>query len=213
MEQTGTPKKQRKLPPPLSEEEYQAVKERYPNLDWNDEDQSYMTKRGTKSNAGMLRHLSPMSDEVRAMGTEAMKEKFRPQWDKFILFMSQGIRVSEAAKKAGLTYTAVRARYRSDPEFHQRWDEAEAQAAEPVEDSLYAAAINGNVPAAVKWLEKRSAERWPGDKVQIEQKNVYELDASDRIGNIIALMAQLQRRAELDAGAVVIDVESSEPEE
>src|ERR1700752_5339691 len=201
-----------KVSVPLAWEDYQVIKGRFPDLVWNDEDQSYITKKGTKSYARKLFYFKPLTLEQIAKGREVKAERLSTGWEKFLQQIQNGVRLAEAARRCGFTYTSVKNRLRDDPEFRERFLDAEAQASEPVEDALFDAAINGNVPAAVKWLEKRSPDRWPGDKVQIEQKNVYELDASDRIGNIIALMARLQQRAELDAGHAVIDVESSEPE-
>lgn len=205
------PGKLGKVSVPLPWDEYQKVKGKYPHLDWDDEDQSYTTKKGTKSYARKLYYFKPLTPELIAKGRDTKAERLANGWEKFLQQLQNGARVAEAARRAGFGYMTVKNRYREDPEFRRRWDEAEAQAAEPVEDALFDAAINGNVPAAVKWLEKRSPDRWPGDKVQIEQKNIYELDASDRIGNIVALMARLQQRAELDAGPVV-DVEAIEPD-
>ena len=206
------PRKRRKDEEPLTWEEYQSVKGRWPTKDWNDEDQSFTTKKGTKSYARKLYYFNPLTEEQRAAGRRIWNEQRAEGWDKFVDHVRKGLRISEAAKRAGYSYTSVQARMREDPAFKEKVKLAEAEAAEPVEDSLFNAAINGNVPAAIKWLEKRSADRWPGDKVSIEQKNVYEIDAGDRVGNIIALMARLAERAELDAGTPYIDVESVEPE-
>ena len=70
---------------------------------------------------------------------------------------------------------------------------------------------SGNVPAAVKWLEKRSSERWPSDKVQIESKHIVELEAGEYLQNIQILMARLEERRALSSGEPVIDVEAEEP--
>lgn len=212
MEPTETPKVNKRNAP-LDPEDYARVKANYPNVKFNDEDQSFITKKGTVSYARRLKFFRPWQEEDLAKGRAVVVERNKNNWERFLEALRNGMRPGEAAKKVNLRYDTVRKRYNSDPEFRAQWDQAEMQAAEPVEDSLYNAAINGNVPAAVKWLEKRAPERWPGDKVQIEQKNIYELDASDRIGNIIALMAQLQQRAELSSGSKVIDVEASEPED
>lgn len=211
MEPTETPKVNKRNAP-LTPEEYERVKQNYPNIKFNDEDQTFITKKGTVSYARRLKFFRPLREEEIAKGRATKIANIANTWERFLECLRNGARPSEAAKKVNLHYDTVRKRYNSDPEFRAQWDQAEMQAAEPVEDSLYNAAINGNVPAAVKWLEKRAPERWPGDKVQIEQKNIYELDASDRIGNIIALMAQLQQRAELSSGSKIIDVDASEPE-
>lgn len=206
------PPKVNKLAIPLTNEEYQRIKGEFPKLQFNDEDQTFLTKKGTRQYARILNRFHSLTEAERVAGRAKWAEQRRDKWSVFFKHLETGARVSEAAKRAGMEYKTVRSRYRADPEFRERWDLAEAQAAEPVENALYDAAVNGNVPGALAWLGKRSPERWPNDKIQIETKNVYELDASDRIGNIISLMAQLQQRAELGAGPEVIDVEASEPE-
>lgn len=215
MESTETPKPKKigKVAEPLALKDYQAVKNRYPNLDWNDEDQSYTTKKGTKSYAKKLFYFKPLALDQIAMGRMVKAERQKNQWDKFLQHLRNGSRVSKAAETAGLSVASVKNRFRQDPEFRERWIEAEAIAAEPIEDALYDAGLNGNVPAATRWLEERSTERWPKPKQVLETKNVYELDVSDRMANILRLQAQLQQRLELEGGPKVIDAEAIEPEE
>ena len=214
MESSETPqKKPRKVnSDPISEEEYQRVKSDYPNIVFNDEDQSFITKTGNKQYARKLRFFKPLDLETIAKGREVWQESRVTGWDKVVTYVENGLRLSDAAKRAGHTYSGLRRRMSMDPEYRKRIEEAEMKAAEPVEDSLFAAAINGNVPAAIKWLEKRSPERWPGDKTIIEAKNVYELDVSDRMKNIASLVARLQERAELAPAPEAIDVEATEPD-
>lgn len=210
---TPTPKKVRPNPwDPITEEEYQRVKTNYPNITFNDEDQSFTTRGGKKQWARKLKFFHSFTPEELAMGRAVKAKNLADGWARFLLYIEGGMRISEAGKKCGFTHATVRSKIQHDPVFKKQIEEAEMKAAEPVEDSLFAAAINGNVPAAIKWLEKRAPERWPGDKVQIEQKNIYELDASDRVQNIVALMARLQERAQLSAAPETIDVEAVEPD-
>lgn len=207
------PKKVRKVnSAPIPEEEYQRVKSDYPNIVWNDEDQSFITKAGHKQYARKMRFFKPMDLETIAEGRRVWQESRVTGWDKVVTYVENGLRLSDAAKRAGHTYSGLRKRIAMDPEYAKRIAEAEMKAAEPVEDSLFNAAINGNVPAAIKWLEKRSPERWPGDKTIIEAKNVYELDVSDRMKNIASLVARLQERAAIGAAPEAIDVEAVEPD-
>lgn len=211
MESIETPRPRRKDEALLPPEQYEEVKRNWPSIEFNDEDQSFISKQGKKAYARKIAYFKPMSEEISQSGRDKWNDIRKDSWGKFLAALRAGDRVSVAAKKANLAYNTVKKRYRADPEFREQWDEAEAQAAEPVENAVFDAALNGNIPAAVKWLEKRAPERWPGDKVQIEQTNVYEIDASDRIGNIVALLARLQQRAELDSGPPVIEAEVIEP--
>src|ERR1700741_421598 len=56
------PRKRRKDEEPLTWEEYQSVKGRWPTKDWNDEDQSFTTKKGTKSYARKLYYFNPLTE-------------------------------------------------------------------------------------------------------------------------------------------------------
>lgn len=212
MAETGTPKgKPRlgKVAEPLDIKDYLVIKNKYPHLDWNDEDQSYTTKKGTKSYAKKLFYFRPLTPEMIAMGRAKHQENQRNQWEKFLGNLQNGMRVNSAAKSAGLSYASVKNRWYDDPDFRDRWIQAEAIAAEPVEDAMFQAATAGNVPAATKWLEERSSDRWPKPSKDIKITNTYELDATDRLGNIARLLATLESRA-LIAGEAILDVEAEE---
>ena len=200
--------------PLLPDAEYQAIKARWPNREWDDEFQSFKTQKGHWTYAKMLQNFIPIpkgESEIQKAAVEKKKENAKASYARYLQGLEKGLRPSDAEKAAGLTHEAVRNRRRADPEFVDAERQAEAVAAEPIEDSLWDAARNGNVPAAIKWLEKRSPERWPSDKMLVETKTTLELDATDRVGNILALMARLQERRELGLGDDVIDVEATEP--
>lgn len=180
--------------PDLTDEEYKAIKERYPQLTFNDEDRTFISRAGNVTTAKLLRRLRPLTPEQAARGPIVRAEASRDKYAKYIKFIAAGMRVTAAAERAGLTYQMVKTRRWNDPEFKQLEKDAEAQAAEPIEDSLYAAAQSGNVPAAIKWLEKRSVERWPGDKIQIESNQTIQLDPTDNLRNIAMLIEKLQAR-------------------
>lgn len=180
----------------ITAEEYEEIKKNYPNIKFNDEDWTWVSSKGNVLYAGLLKGMLNKGPRL---------QQNKDKYDMYIRNLIKGNRVSEAAKAAGLNYRQIVNRRKVDPDFIELEMQAEQQAAEPVENALYEAAISGNVPAAIKWLEKRASQRWPGDKVQVEQKNVLELDATDNVKNIIELMGKLQQRGAITQG--YIDVE------
>lgn len=197
---------------PVTPEEYIQIKERYPDVKFNDDDMTFVSTKGNLCSAALLRKFKPIpkgNNPISNAGGQALRERAQDGYDKYIANLAKGLRISESCRRAGVSYNAIQKKRMSDPEFIKREKDAEQLASEPVENSLWDAAINGNVPAAVKWLEKRAPERWPSDKTIIETKSTLELDAGAHIQNIIALMAKLQQRAELHGE--VIDVEAVEP--
>lgn len=198
---------------PLTDEEWADIKKSFPDKTYFEEDRTYMSNAGNRVSGTMMRNFLPKDGITpnSAMARAAKTEQKERRIEKYLANLAAGQRISVAARNAGLAYTTVTTARRTDPTFKERERDAETQASEPIEDALYEAGISGNVPAAIKWLEKRSAERWPSDKTIIETKATIEIDASDRIGSILAMMAQLQQRAELGSGDY-IDVEATEPE-
>lgn len=127
--------------------------------------------------------------------------------DVYMKALEDGDRPSIAARKSGLTHATI-STYRSKfPDFAQREITSEAIAAESVEAALKEAAENGNVPAAMKWLEKRSADRWAPDPVVTENRSLQVLEAGPRLERIAALMSRLEeRRALAKPDPDIIDV-------
>lgn len=201
----------RKLSEPWSEGEYEAVKARYPNVNFNDEDRTFTAKSGNIKDARMLRNVRPLTREEQQQGNVNKHEDAKNAYKRYLKFLEQGMRISEACKRARIPHQTIRRLRMYDPEFVEAEKRAEEIACEPIENSLYEAARNGNVPAAIKWLEKRAPERWPGDKIQVEQRTTLELNASDHLTNIQMLVARLEQRRELLAETGVIDVEATEP--
>lgn len=196
--------------PDLTDEEYAGIKERYPNISFDDETRTFISKKGNVTSAKMLKKFKPMTPEIRAMGPAAAHAAKQNNYQKYLRHVAAGKRITEACRLADLSYDAVKSRRLRDPEFAELEKQAEAQAAEPIETSLYQAALSGNVPAAIKWLEKRSTQRWPSDKIQIESNTNIELDVTDNLKNIAALVERLQQRRQyLEA----VDVEAEEPKE
>lgn len=197
---------------PLTDEEYEGVKARFPGLEFNDADRTFISRQGNITSAVLLRHWVPIpkgGNEISRAGGQATKEKSLDAYRKYLLNLTTGMRITDAAKKAGLTYAAVKKQRERDPEFAQAEKDAEMQYVEVVETSLIEAAIHGNVPAAIHVLNKRAPERWPSEKMIVETKSTLELDATDHMKNILLLVEKLNQRA--IASGDVIDVEAEEP--
>lgn len=201
--------------PRLTDEECALIQEKFPHIEMNLEDQTFVSKKGNTAPMRMLLKFTPWNENLakaRIVAAEKKTEYSEKKYEKYLKGLEQGMRISEAARAANLNLHTLYTKRRRDPEFRQREQEAETIAAEPVENSLWDAAINGNVPAAVKWLEKRAPERWPSEKMVVETKTTLEIEAGDRITQIAALMARLEERRAVGA-APYIDVEALEPGE
>lgn len=89
------------------------------------------------------------------------REKFDAiRKEEFLALLAKGIRPANAAKKVGIdrrTYQYHRVKY---PKFAEACVRAEMDANELVEQSLFNAALKGNVTAQQVWLYNRDPEHW-----------------------------------------------------
>ena len=72
----------------------------------------------------------------------------------------RGEGLNRAARLIGVDPKAIREARKINPEFDDDILMAEAEATDPVEKSLYGAAVNGEPWAVKLWLERRSNDRW-----------------------------------------------------
>lgn len=123
-----------------------------------------------------------------------------------------------AARACGVNPETVRRYMRASADFRDQVAEAEAEAAEPVEAKLYAAALDGEPWAVKEWLSKRARGRWGAEPAAASGVTVNVLAAGDvavgtgRLSAVVELRRQLEERAALgvsnandpgtDAGAV-----------
>lgn len=88
-------------------------------------------------------------------------EKFDRQRKKaFLDLLRKGVRRSHACKKVGISRTTLHKHIEKYPHFREKINDAEMDANELVEDSLFKAALNGNVTAQQVWLYNRDPETW-----------------------------------------------------
>lgn len=80
--------------------------------------------------------------------------------DLYLQALRDGTRRGVAARQIGMTRQALWWVMRNDPEFAAAVEDAELDANEVVEDSLYQAAQAGNVVAMQVWLYNRMPDRW-----------------------------------------------------
>lgn len=74
--------------------------------------------------------------------------------------LRRGLRHGEAARCSGVSRQTVWYYIKSHPEFRERAEVAEWDAADAVEDALWRLAIGGNFQAIRFWLVNRAPERW-----------------------------------------------------
>ncbi len=129
-------------------------------------------------------------------------------YDVYLAALEEGSLLTTAAKAAGLALDTIRKRRSVDPVFAENERLARAVGAEPVEAALREAALNGNVPAAVKWLERYSAETWAPIPKQSEININVEHGLAPATLDLLALEQRLRERRALVRGddPDVIDV-------
>lgn len=141
---------------------------------------------------------------------EARRDSYEDRYAAFLRGLERGCMRSESANKARIAWSTVRTRIKDDPGFAQAVKDAESVADEKVLNVIWEDIIvNKNIQAAIKWQEKRNPE-W-ADKKLVETKNTQrlEIDASDRVGGIMEMLARLSERKALAEGpaTTIIDVE------
>lgn len=149
------------------------------------------------------------TDEQRAKSAETRRARANDKIAKYLTALTEGKRIGQAAEVAGLSRRDIYARRKSDPLFAEAEKQAEAAFADTIESVVLESALGGNMPAAFRWLEQFSKERWTPPAKQVEVKQTLELEVGPRIERIQALLARAEERKALNAGAPldVIDVD------
>jgi hypothetical protein len=153
--------------------------------------------------------VGAFTDEQRQKSIETRRRNREEKvYDVYLAGLEEGMLLTAAAQKANLTLDAIRKRRSVDPVFAENERLARAVGAEPVEAALREAALNGNVPAAVKWLERYSAETWAPLPKQSEINVNVEHSLAPATLDLIALEHRLRERKALARGddPDVIDV-------
>ena len=87
--------------------------------------------------------------------------------DRFIELTEKGATVREAAAGIGVSLVTAYSWLRKDEAFRARVRLARALPDYMVKESLYNAAISGNIQACTFWLSKRNQSEW-GDRLTVE---------------------------------------------
>lgn len=156
-----------------------------------------------------------------------------PKFELYLEFLMRGTLPLAAAKAAKLDARHVRERRRTDPEFIQDEQDAIGVFAEKMEQVIIDAAFgvreqdvdehgdpaytNGDIPrpiykqkdtaAAERWLKARARAVWNPDAT-VKVQHTHTVDLKELFQDIGGLRAELERRRELQRGA--IDAESYE---
>lgn len=141
------------------------------------------------------------TDEQRQKSIETRRRNREEKvYDVYLGALESGQLMTSAAKAAGLALDTLRKRRSVDPTFAENERLARAVGAEPVEAALREAALNGNVPAAVKWLERYSAETWAPIPKQTEINVNVEHGLAPSTLDLLALEQRLRERKALTQG-------------
>ena len=81
---------------------------------------------------------------------------------RYLDYLRQGRSRTRSARSVGVSPRTVQRRMATDPEFRLLVLEAEGEADEAVEQSLYKRAIGGDVAAQKFWLQRRRPTEWGG---------------------------------------------------
>jgi len=80
--------------------------------------------------------------------------------ERIVGILSTGADYAKAAHIVGVSRKSIWAYGKRNPEIRERFDEARALADEQVVQSLFDAAIGGNVVAMIFWLKNRRQKEW-----------------------------------------------------
>lgn len=93
--------------------------------------------------------------------TKKPREKFDAnRREIFLNFLRKGIRRTQACKKTGICRATFNKYMNTYPKFAEEVNQAEVDANELIEQSLFNSALKGNVTAQQVWLYNRDPERW-----------------------------------------------------
>lgn len=125
--------------------------------------------------------------------------------DRFLTLVRAGARLGVAASQVGFNMDTVRRARKADPLFDALVLEAEEDAAEPVEQALYDAAVKGEPWAVKLWLANRSQRYKRGEDGRGEQGPQVVVDLSGMVvaGKGGEMIPELERRLEARLRGVI----------
>ena len=151
-----------------------------------------------------------------AHNPHAMKNyKFTPEkQEAYLSDIRKGLRDSTAAKAVGVDTRTPRNFAERNPDFAERLELAHEEAADPVEQKLYDAALDGEPWAVNKWLEANS-KRWrpKAAKLEISGEVIHSIEGAP-LDKLLALQERAIGREEaLQLTEHIEDAEIVEEEE
>ena len=150
-------------------------------------------------------------------GRENQKKFDRAKKDQYVGLVREGVRRGKAASQTGVDPTTVQRHMKRYKSFAAEVSQAEMVADDEVEESLYNAAISGNVTACQVWLYNRRPEAWSdrrnikaevsgkdGGPIQTDVKVILDaLNDPESREALEALSQRLESQSSGDGGAVV----------
>lgn len=109
----------------------------------------------------------------------------------YLEWIRKGEGLSRSARRLGLDPKLFRDARRANEEFDEAVRAAEHEAAEPVENKLYEAALQGEPWAVKLWLERRSPERWNAPPIAVNVQH----GLAPGTEQILALSQRLEERS------------------
>lgn len=114
----------------------------------------------------------------------------------YLAYLEKGLRRSQAAEKAGVTYSAVKYWRSTDDAFRAREQDVEETFLDNVEDIVRQLAQANDLKAALTILERRRPEVWaPKKEVHVEHTLQFAGSLEERMERIARLMEATQRPA------------------
>lgn len=110
---------------------------------------------------------------------------------RFLDQLAHGKTKTDAARAIGVNLKSIERHEKADPAFASAIDDARWEADDAVVNSLYQAAVNGNVPAIQTWLYNRRPLEWSANRNRVTK---FEVD-----DDALRLIVQVIRSANLDA--------------
>ena len=112
--------------------------------------------------------------------TKKPREKFDAnRREIFLGFLRKGIRRTQACKKTGICRATFNKYMNAYPKFAEEVNQAEVDANELIEQSLFNSALKGNVTAQQVWLYNRDPERWSDRRNSPLDVRKFEFEAND----------------------------------
>lgn len=119
----------------------------------------------------------------------------RAMKDRYLEHIRSGSLPRESARIVGIDYSTVRRHAQADQSFYDEIVDAREHATEAVEKVLYEAALAGEPWAVGRWMEANDRTKYgKKETVEVTGKVVHELEASEKLTEIVAMRKALEER-------------------